>query len=133
MINLLKVAASSAFVGFENTNEPVSQIFNTPAVLLGAGSSQSYTFSYAVDNSESVSRIRINYASVNTNWYQLEGFFSFFNANISTGGLFDIATYVSYSGGNLNITVYVVNLAAVPAVIPAQTYDATYRLFNVPF
>lgn len=132
MINLANVSAISKFVGFENTNEPVSVTMSTPAVLLGAGSSQSYTFTYTKDNTQSITRLRIKYVGVSSDWYQVEGYFSLFVAGISVTGNKDFPTIVSYSGDNLTITIYVVNTLGSAQTIPAQDYNITYRLFNTP-
>lgn len=132
MIDISRLSASSAFVGFENTDTPVSKTFTTPAVALAAGFGQRYDFTYPLDNSRSVSRVRINFETQNTDWYQLEGYFSFFTANIPLSGI-DLAALVSYSSGNIVFSIYVVNTSGAPLVVPAQTYNVRYRLFNTPF
>ncbi len=133
MIDLTKVTATSKFVGFENTNKPVTQNINTPAVLLGSGASQAYTFTFPVDNSKSVSRIRISYVGVSSDWYQLEGYYSLFVAGVSVAGNKDFPTIVSYTNDSMVVTIYVVNTAGVAQLIPSQDYVLTYRLFNTPF
>ena len=133
MIDLTKVTATSKFVGFENTNEPVVQNVSTPATALGAGGSQVYTFSYPVDNARSVSRARIKYVGLTNDWYQLEGYYSLFVAGVTIPGNKDFPTLLSYTSDSLVLTIYVVNTSGAPQVIPAQDYILTYRLFNTPF
>lgn len=133
MINLSQVTATSKFVGFENTNIPVQTTISTPATALGAGAAQAYTFTFPLDNSKSVTRLRIQYVGISTDWYQVEGYFSLFVAGIPVVGNKDFPTVVSYSGGSLIITIYVVNTAGAPQVVPAQDFLIRYRLFNTPF
>lgn len=132
-INLQKITACSGFVGFENTNDQVSQTFYTAAgnYIGDVG----FDFSFPVDNAKSISRIRINFATQNSKWYQMDGTFSSRNVDLAdwpNDGSYMFLSSARYSGGNLVINI-TIRIGFVLTYIPAQTYNVVYRFFNTPF
>lgn len=135
MIDLQKIVAASQIAGFRNYTKLDEQIL-IPATSLTAGSQTTLTYTYSLDNSNAVSRIRVNYAQFNSVYYQLEGPFSTYTNGISTSANYDLYTFVSYTPGNiLTVQIVAINLSfpAVTVNIPEQTVNLTARLFKTPF
>jgi len=133
MIDMRRIAASSGFAGFQNYTI-ITPTINLPAVVIPAGGETGQIIStFNLNNSNAVSRIRINYQTEGANWYQVEGPLSTFSHGITTG--YDIFTIINYtSSGVLSVVINEINLTVGSSVsVPAQVINLSARLFLTPF
>jgi hypothetical protein len=132
MINFSKIAATSAASGFKNYNlDPVTFSGTIPAQTLTVGQVVSVSVSVPLDNTNAVSLIKLQYASINSYWYQMFGLTA--STTIPFVSEYQLESSASYSGGNLVVTTYAINQTGGSISLPVQVINVRARLYKSPF
>lgn len=132
MIDFSKLSATSAASGFKNYNlVPATQTGVIPAQILSANQVVTNTISISLDNTNAVSLVKLQYATLDTFWRQLFGITS--STFVPFVDPYQLESIASYVAGNLIITTYAINQSGGSFSLPEQVINVRARLYKSPF
>lgn len=137
-INLSKIQFFSGFSDFGNpTTQPLA--FAVPATTVSAGNAK-YTYTTPLINTNGLTSQEFQMTGLDSNWYQLGGFFITYYNNSNALTSSDLAYYVveidgGFAGSNFLVVVSLfLGSAGVGTVTtPAFTMNFNLSLFSTPF
>lgn len=137
ILDLSKIQFISELDSFKNYNvTPTTFSFVIPSQNLAAsGSGTPVTFgsgSTPLNNSNAVSRIKVQYSGVESTWRVVQGTITTEYPDWTTP-TYQIVTIVFFTGGNLFVSTYVINETAGTITIPNITVNVSAALFLAPF
>lgn len=128
MINPSNLAAASALSGFKNyLSSPFSVVIT--GQVLAAGTFVSATASTALNNTNSVSQVQVQYSGVQTDWNVIYGSVN----NYFSASTYEIESLYYFDSTNLNVFTVVVNQTGGNITIPTITINCKGFLYLAPF
>lgn len=130
MLNVQNLAASSALSGFKNYN-PLGAPFSViiAGQTLTAGTFVSATASTALNNTNAVSQVQVQYAGAQTDWNVVYGSIN----NYFAASTYEIESLYYFDSTNLNVFTVVVNQTGGNVTIPTITINCRAFLYLAPF
>jgi len=130
MPNYSNTSATSISSGFQNYTVTSGSV-SVGAQVLGAFGFQQYYITIPLNNSNAVSEVQTK-CSLDSYWNLVDGTVVRRYPDWATSN-YEISSMVYFTGGNLIIYTYLVELTGAPQAIPAFTIDARAFLFKAPF
>jgi len=130
MPNYSNTSATSISSGFQNYTVKDGSV-SVGAQTLGAFGFQQYTITIPLENNNAISEVQLK-CSLDSFWSLVDGtvFRRYPTWAISN---YELSSMVYFTGGNLIIYTYLVDLTGASQSIPAFTIDARAFLFKAPF
>lgn len=128
-INIDNMVFGSSFSGLSNSFN-ASSTFNMPSQSLSANEFRIVgTPTIAIDNSNSISSVQVNFGNVETMWRPIYG-----ELQLTVGSnVYDIICTTKYVGTTLTITVIVADDTGLPNTIPAINFNFRVNTYVAPF
>ncbi len=128
MVTPLNLSATSAMDGFKNYQS--SSFSSTiPGQTLGAGAFVSSTASVALNNSNSVSQVQVQYSGLSSVYYVIYGT----EDTLWASSTYEVETIYYFDSTNLNVFTVVVNQTGGNITIPTITINCRAFLYLAPF
>lgn len=128
MINPSNLSAASALSGFKNyLSTPFSTVI--AGQVLAAGTFVSATASTALNNSNSVSQVQVQYSGIQTDWNVMYGSIN----NYFSASTYEVESLYYFDSTNLNVFTVVVNQTGGNVTIPTITINCKGFLYLAPF
>ena len=131
-INTNIILATSGFSGFGNY-ESVSFSVGIPSQGLGVNSYIGpYTASAALNNSNAVTEVQLQYTGLDSFWREVPGYISIIvpNAGAAT---YEVQSFTYFKNGSVYVDTYISNQSGSTVTIPAITVNCRAFLFIAPF
>lgn len=123
-----KLVAASIFDGFKNY-QSTSFSVSVPTQNLGAGDFVQYSASSALNNTNSISQVQIQYSGLTSEYLVINGSLT---TNWSANN-YQIETFYYFSGSTLYVYNVIVNQTGGTITIPNITINCRGFLFIAPF
>ncbi len=120
--------ASSAMDGFKNY-QSTSFSVTVPSQNLGAGDFVQYTTSSALNNTNSISQVQIQYSGISGEYMVVNGS----NTINEASATYQIESFYYFSGGTLYVYNVIVNQTPNTITIPTITINCRAFSFLAPF
>lgn len=121
----------SEIPGFGNYTSTTFSV-SIPSQSIGVGAYVKYSAHAALNNSNAVSQVLVQYSGVETSWRLMTGSI-FFNLPNNTSPSYQIESVTYYKSGNVYVDTYISNQSGSSVVIPAITVNCKASLFKAPF
>jgi len=131
-INTNIILATSGFSGFGNYKS-VSFNVGIPSQGLGVNSYIGpYTASAALNNSNAVTEVQLQYSGLDSFWREVPGNISIIvpNAGAAT---YEVQSFTYFKNGSVYVDTYISNQSGSTVTIPAITVNCRAFLFIAPF
>lgn len=122
------LSAASVMDGFKNYQSSNFSVVIASQTLT-AGHFVSTTASTALNNSNSISQVQIQYSGVSSEYYIMNGSVNTFWASST----YEIESFYYFDSTNLNVFTVVVNQTGGNIIIPTITINCSAFLFLAPF
>jgi len=131
-INTNIILATSGFSGFGNYKS-VSFSVGIPSQGLGVNSYIGpYTASAALNNSNAVTEVQLQYTGLDSFWREVPGYIAIIvpNAGAAT---YEVQSFTYFKNGSVYVDTYISNQSGSTVTIPAITVNCRAFLFIAPF
>lgn len=126
------IITGSEFSGFKNYSISPQFSATITGQTLTVGTKVSATATTALNNTNSITQVQVNYAGLEAFWRVVPGRLAVDYPNW-TSASYQLETQISFSGGTLSVQTYAINQTGGSVVIPTITINCKAFLFLAPF